>query len=759
MGSLGCACRALPVVSRRLLYLGIGVLILLSPIKASAAQSSAKADGTKSVREVLQQHYDAARTFQISGDQKQAAGEYKAFLAEALRQIGNANTNAEKFEDAAKLFTEALILTPDNPDATLDYAALRLQEGQAKEAQALAERATELAPGSARAQYMMGAALFQQDNYAGAKEHLEKAVVEESKFEIGYLLGITYIKLQDLNRATLLFNEMTAGLGDTPEIHILFGRAYRVGDYLDQAISELRKALTKNSGIKVAHYLIAMAYLERDGDSGFGEAVPELEAELKVNQNDTRTHYMLGYIALKRHDAGQAENELSRATELDPENPDPLISLGQVYLDAGRLPEAEKAFRRSIAATKDISHNGYQVNRAHYALGRILLQTGRADEGKKELQISADLRDKPHPERRGMGGLADALLVDDSAGSAAVLKADVVPAPSKASSALEEEFKPAIADSYNNLGVIAAGNKDYVAAMGYFEKAGVWNPTLATRDRNFGMAAFYANQFDRAVEPLGNEVERHPDDLRARAALGLSLFGTQNYKRVIETLQPIKTAVDADPGLSYAYAVSQVKTGGYTEGIGRLRTLEVANPNSPDIHTLIGEAFVDQGEYAEALEEYRKALAINPNLQRVHFLTGAALIRQGNPADAAEEFRAALKLDGADVSSKYHLAYALIQMRQPQDALPLLHEVIGQDPEHADAYYQLGKLQLEQGNAQEAIANLEAGSRLSPDSDYIHYQLALAYRRESRAKDAEREMREYQTLKQRHRGGDAAQQN
>jgi predicted Zn-dependent protease len=135
------------------------------------------------------------------------------------------------------------------------------------------------------------------------------------------------------------------------------------------------------------------------------------------------------------------------------------------------------------------------------------------------------------------------------------------------------------------------------------------------------------------------------------------------------------------------------------------------------------------------------------------------MIRQGNPADAAQEFRAALKLDGADVSSKYHLAYALIQMRQPQDALPLLHEVIGQNPQHADAYYQLGKLQLEQGNAQEAIANLEAGSRLSPDSDYIHYQLALAYRRESRAKDAEREMREYQTLKQRHRGGDAAQQN
>jgi tetratricopeptide (TPR) repeat protein len=88
-----------------------------------------------------------------------------------------------------------------------------------------------------------------------------------------------------------------------------------------------------------------------------------------------------------------------------------------------------------------------------------------------------------------------------------------------------------------------------------------------------------------------------------------------------------------------------------------------------------------------------------------------------------------------------------------------LHEVIGQDPKYADAYYQLGKLELEQGNTQEAVSNLEAGTRLSPDSDYIHYQLALAYRRETRAEDSEREMKAYQALKNRHRGRDAAQQN
>jgi len=466
MGSRSSTRRSLTTISsRRFWYLPTVLLTLLSAMPKVAGLASAKPEGTKSIRDRLQQHYDAARTFQISGDQEQATAEYKAFLGEALRQIADANMGAHNFEDASKLFTEALTLAPENSEANLDYATLHLEQGKPKEAQALAERAIQLSPGNARSQYMLGAALFQQQDYTGAKEHLEKAVVADPKFEIGYLLGVTYVKLQDLNRATILFNEMTVGLGDTPQIHVLFGRAYREGDYLDQAISELRKALAKDSRIKGARYLLAMAYLERDGDSGFGEAVPELEAELKVNPDDARTHYMLGYIALKRHDGRPAEEELSRAAELDPVNPDPLISLGQLYFDAGRLPEAEKIFRRAIAVTQDPSRNGYQVNRAHYALGRILLQTGREDEGKKELQISADLRDKPHPERRGMGGLADAPTLDDTTSDPAVPKANLSPAPSQSSSALAEEFKPAIADSYNNLGVIAAGNKDFLSLI------------------------------------------------------------------------------------------------------------------------------------------------------------------------------------------------------------------------------------------------------------------------------------------------------
>jgi predicted Zn-dependent protease len=227
----------------------------------------------------------------------------------------------------------------------------------------------------------------------------------------------------------------------------------------------------------------------------------------------------------------------------------------------------------------------------------------------------------------------------------------------------------------------------------------------------------------------------------------------------VDTLKPIQSQVDGDPGLSYAYAVSILKLGDYNEGIRRLKALGEESNKSADIHMLLGEAYADQHEYDSALQEYRKSLAIDPNRALTHYLAGVALIRQGNPKDAVEELRTALKLNPTDTPTKYHLAFALIQIQQKAEAQTLLLEVLQQDPNYADAYYELGKLQLEQGDAKAAIASLEAGTKASPDSDYIHYQLAMAYRRDSRSADADREIKLYQALKNRQRGRDAPQSN
>ncbi len=182
-------------------------LVLTSASPQSPKVAPAPEDG-------LQQHYDAARTFQLGGDQEHAAAEYKAFLAEAIRRSAIARTNAGESDEAAALFDEVLRLIPDDGDVRLDFALMRLEQGKLPEARSMAERVVVSSPGNARARAVIGEILFRQGDYRAAREHLEAAVVAAPSFDVGYVLGMTYIKLNDLVRARLLFDDMLTGLGD-----------------------------------------------------------------------------------------------------------------------------------------------------------------------------------------------------------------------------------------------------------------------------------------------------------------------------------------------------------------------------------------------------------------------------------------------------------------------------------------------------------------------------------------------------------------
>jgi tetratricopeptide (TPR) repeat protein len=737
---------------------GCGMLLAFLCVHSVMGQSQAKNPTKVTPEDQLNQHYQAARTFSVVGDTDHAAAEYRAFLGEALHRMANGRISEGNYAAGYQLFDEAIGVVPDDVGLRLDYGNVLLQPGNADKAKIQAQKAVELQPQNSKAEYLLGRALYEQADYKAAAEHLEKAVKDmagDVTFDVGYDLATTYLKLNDVNRASLIFDEMMIGFGNTAQIHVYFGHAYLMTGVYDRAISEFKEALQKNPKIKEAHYFLGLAYLSKDEDNGWNENAAEDRAEIENNPDDFRPHFDLGNIDLKRHVPDEAERELKRASEIQPDNPDPLIGLGELLVAQRRTAEAEDAMTRAIASTKDVSRNGYQVSRAYYVLGRVQMETGRREEGTKNLKTAAELREKTQAPQESRD--ASAVVAQQRRASEQPLRVETTSStlPAEEQRQLDayfEQLKPAIADAYNNLGVAAGAHKDFTAALADFRKAGEWYPALDTLDRNMGMAAFYAANYQEAVSPLYRVVERNPEDERARTALGLSYFSEENYKATLETLRPIEQAVAADPGAGSAYAVSLIKTGNYEEGIARLKALEQANPNVAGVHTTIGETYAEQGIYETAIDEYKKALTLDSSQARTHFLLGAAFLRDGRPADAIPEFRTALAARPADVVTKYDLALSLLQTQQKAEALPLFDQLVQQDPKYADAYYQLGKLELESGDTKHSISNLETAANLSPASDYIHYQLSLAYGRDSRADDAKREMETYQALKTQRRG-------
>jgi tetratricopeptide (TPR) repeat protein len=588
--------------------------ICVGQTKDKSSKQTGKIEQNASEQGELQRRYDAAQQAQSSGDLSRASEEYQSFLRGSLGRLAEGHVQIGDYVGAEKLFEEALALgaVDGSDELRLRFAETALEAHDTAKAKALAEAVLVNNPKSSAARLIAGEALLKSNENEQARKQLEAAVALDPSYKDGLALATAYLALADTKDAETLFAEMAKGFGDKAEMHLDFGRAYGEAGYPDKAIVEFEKAIARDGTLPEAHYGLGASYMLSQGEVGYPRAIEEFNRELALHPDDYFSLAQLGNIALTQHRLEDAESYLKRASSLDPRNPDNPLLLGQVYLQLKKLPEAEQAFRKAIELTTDVSRNHYQVQRAHYLLGRVLLQMGRADDAKVEMQISADLlkqnlqldqarlKGSPMGETAGlppMRGQAEAGAVDAKA--------------MQEMKELTSRVSGALADSYNNLGAIAAGNNEFATATGYFEKAARWNPALDGLDYNWGRAAFSGKLYAQAIPPLKRYLAAHPEEQGARNVLGVSLFMQKDYAATVATLQPLEDSLVNNPQLAYIYAQALVQTGDYARGLERLQALSKANPGVAEIHRALGEAYAAQGEYQQATDELRSALQLN----------------------------------------------------------------------------------------------------------------------------------------------------
>jgi tetratricopeptide (TPR) repeat protein len=561
---------------------------------------------------------------------EQAAFAYKLFIASAVDELA---TDRQKLGDkplAARRFEEACTLRPNDEDLLLRTAQAERDAGNLTRAKELTAKLLASQTKSAEAHALNASVLARSGETDAAIKEYEAAVALDPSLENGFALAKAYLTAKDEKSAAKIFAEMQASTGETSAIHMDIGRAYGEAGYPDQAIVEFKKALAKDSTLPGLHYSLGASYLLSMGEIDFPQAAAEFHKELALHPDDFLSHSQLGYIALTGHNYPEAEKELRRAAEINPRDPDTLLSLGQLYVDTNRPADAEPVLRQSIALTTDLSRNHYQVQRAHYLLGRVLLQTGRSQDARAEMQTSTDLLKLTTLENQGKSA-------EEIAAGSRILSQPVSPLlDPRALSAMEDREKhlsPAIADSYNNLGAITASDKDFPAAVYAFQKAAEWNPGLEGIDYNLGRAAYSAKDYATAVAPLGRYLQQNPGDVWFRSALGVSLFMTGKYQASIDTLRPMEASLQSVPPLATIYAAGLVETGDLVNGIARLQQLESAAPDKPELHRMLGKAYLTSGDKTRAEQELRAALRLDPSdTETQHRLTQ---LEQASPAPVA----------------------------------------------------------------------------------------------------------------------------
>ena len=705
----------------------------------------------------LGRHLSAAQGYQLAGDLDHALVENRAVLGIALRRIGLQELEQGKDTDAATHLRSSLEFENDST-ARAGLAVAYLHLSRRDEATTEAQAAVALDPKNSRAHQILGSLYYSNENYQAALPELEEVFRLAPDFDSAYLLGLTYLRLKQLERAKLLFDEIDSAVKNRKaDVHILFGQAFEDTDYSKEAEREFNRALELDPKVPKAHFYKGFVILQHGGSERIGEAGKEFEAELRMTPNDFHANFFAGVAASTEGDHRKAVVFLQRAVAANPKNAQAYLFLGQSQMEVNDLANAEKNLRASLKLSEGAPDQDTQNRRTHFMLGRLLTLTNRKAEGDSEFAKARQLQSQLlESDREEIQKITRPMGTSDKNTSSSQKFAQTVSLPVEPVNAkrvaeatkAKTQLTEVVAQAYHNLGVISVQRGDLQEAIGNFQIAATWKPDLPGLDRNWGIVSFKAGQFDKAAAPLERHLKTNANDDLVRKMLGSIYYFTHDYKRAVTTLSPLERQLAGDAELAYFFGVSLVQIQARDRAVAWFSRLSDQNPRDAPARFYAAQGFVLLGDYPRALKEFSTVSSLDPKMKQVHYNAGQALIRMNRLDEAEKEFRQELQLDPSDALSKYHLAFTMLERNmQTDEVVRLLNEAIEARPDYADAHYQLGKIDLGKGDIDNAIGQLETAAQADPKREYIHYQLSIAYRRAKRATDADRELKIYSDLK------------
>ena len=713
-------------------------------------------------KDELSRHLDAAETFQISGDLDNAAVENRAILGIALQRMGDVAIEEGKFDDAVNMLLDAIGFA-DNAVNRTSLAVAYQRLNRLDQAVAEAQNALAIDPKYIGAHYVLGNVYFTKGDYKSALPEFETIFRTAPDFDIAQALGLTYLYLRQPERAKLLFEEIQISAGkESPDLHLVFAQAYQKAVYPAEAEREIRRALAIDPKHPKGNFFLGYLLLQESNGERLAEAGAAFDEELKLTPDDFFCNFFAGVVASAENQHEKAIKYLQKAIKIDPRQGGAYLFLGQSQIETNDLIGAEKSLRQAVALEGGKPEREYQSRRTHFLLGRLLVKTGRKDEGEKELNLSNELQEKSIQSSRDQINQILGKVVGDAPlnpGKNGNSTASIVEVTSERTAELtktREYLSNILAQAYDNLGVIAVQKGRTTDALDNFASASKWKKDFPGLDRNWGIVSFRAALFDKAIGPLTRQLKAAPNDVLIRKMLGLSYYFTKDAANAVLTLKPIEKSPDLDPELAYFYGISLIQLKRNAEAaIVYGRVAENSQTNA-DALLYSAQGFMMLGDYARAVKELQIVASLDARKAKVNYYLGQSLIRLNRYDEAEKAFTRELELNPIDAESKYLLAMTLIERKiEPEKTIAILQEAIGLKYDYADARYQLGKIFLEKGEINRSIEQLEIAASSDAEKDYIHYQLSIAYRKASRKADADRELARYQELKAASRKSDS----
>ncbi len=305
-------------------------------------------------------------------------------------------------------------------------------------------------------------------------------------------------------------------------------------------------------------------------------------------------------------------------------------------------------------------------------------------------------------------------------------------------------------DALANLGVVQFFQGDFAQATGQLRAALAIQPNISKLRALLGMSEKRLGETRAAQADLQSAFASLQDQQRLRVQTGMELievdYALNDLGKAAEAVNTLRQLEPTNPDVLFtAHRI-------YSD-LADEATLSLAMtfPQSARMKQLMAHELARRADNAGAIANYRAAMAIDPKLSDLHFELADMLYGSSSAADQAEaekEYKTALQLNPFDEKSLCRLGDLAAKRSDTKAALEYYSRAYQLQPNNVDANLGLAKLLMSTHQPLQAESHLQRAVQVEPYDATVHYRLGVVYRELGKAAESQRELAEFEKLKQ-----------
>ncbi|MGC2194944.1 MAG: tetratricopeptide repeat protein [Terriglobales bacterium] len=307
----------------------------------------------------------------------------RQILGTSYNDLGAAEARQQKYLQGLLHFHEAERWSASTPGLMRNIGLAAAKVGDNVEAARALKLVVKHDPRDRVASALLAISLFATERYADAAQvfgMLGDAALADP--DMAYAWAFSLAHTNQPKQASAILEKLTSQQM-TAEMLVSIGEVYNhLGDY-EHALACFRTAIQQDPSIKKAHDDAGSALIRLDRPA---EAIPELQAELKMNPDEPDTQYRLAYALLQTGQEEQAIEVLRALIAAHPNHARARYDLGKELLETGKT---EEAIQNLEAAAKLDPQRAY----VHYQLQSAYRKAARTSDADRELQLYRQIKE------------------------------------------------------------------------------------------------------------------------------------------------------------------------------------------------------------------------------------------------------------------------------------------------------------------------------------------------------------------------------